>query len=404
MDYYASPNTVLGALQRGLGRGAHGAASTLGAAGPVTACLEDDWRWDTQVDEREVYLARLVRDLRMPIAPVIGLLDGEKSYPVALGVLEALGRAGIGAAVDGVRDHVRRGVRWVDALETVARTWPPEYWEDLYPLVADRIDGIGEYDAWWPAAPWTVWADRDERIAAAIQATSNRHERPRRPFADTPAATLLDLLRQGQRADDWSAALGELRRRPPEPAVLEIAEDLAGERGAGRLHGVIEEMGDVAVPAARRWVTVADHPLTWTALRVLAAHGDAGDAPALAAGLEWLDARPNDRCGYHDLARGLARVGGPAAVAVVSRLHQLWFSPHSYERAGYLDALVTLDADGAQRKIVEGLWDCEADVRLLAVRHTPMDDLLRRRLEYLRDDPMETAEVRAAATGRLTGR
>ena len=161
-------------------------------------------------------------------------------------------------------------------------------------------------------------------------------------------------------------------------------------------------MGVLALPAARRWAEAADHPLTWTGLRLLAAHGDASDAPALVAGLDRLDARPGDRCGYDDLVSGLARIGGPTAAAALPRLHRLWFSPHSYERAAYLRALVTLDPAGSQRKVIGGLWDCEADVRLLAVQRTPLDDRIRERLLYLRDDPVETAEVRDAAANRLT--
>jgi hypothetical protein len=221
--HYASPNTVPGALQRGLGRGAHQVLSTPDASDLVTACLRRDYRWDWQVDERDVYLARLVRDLRLPIAPIIAQLhdapprysDYDNAFTVALGVLEVLGRADVDEAVEGVRCYIGQGDRWLDALETVAGTWPTAWWDDLYPTIADRIGGLGE-------------------------------------------------------------------------------------------------------------------------------------------------------------------------------------------RAAYLKALVTLDPAGAQRKVIEGLWDCEADVRLVAAQRTPLDDQTRKRLQYLHDDPMETAEVRAAATNRLT--
>ncbi|GAB7036966.1 MULTISPECIES: hypothetical protein [Catenuloplanes] len=265
--HYANPNTVPGALQRGLGRGAHQVASTSDASDLVTACLRRDYRWDRQVDERDVYLARLVRDLRMPIAPVITRLyeapprdsDDENAFTVALGVLEALGRADVDEAVEGVRRYVRHGAR-------------------------------------------------------------------------------------------------ELRRRPPAPEFLDLAEDLADRSTAGHVHGVITKLGALALPAARRWAGTAGHPLTWTGLRLMAAHGDATDVPALVAGLDWLDARPDDRCGYDELAGGLARIGGPSAATTLQRLHRLWFSPHSYERASCLRAPATLDPAGAQRKIIEGLW------------------------------------------------
>ncbi|MER6594800.1 hypothetical protein ABT214_23725 [Micromonospora purpureochromogenes] len=56
-----------------------------------------------------------------------------------------------------------------------------------------------------------------------------------------------------------------------------------------------------------------------------------------------------------------------------------------------------------QRRFSEGLWDCEADVRLLSARRVALDGTARERLRYLRGDPIETAEVRAAAAERLDG-
>src|SRR4051812_27042796 len=72
--HYESPRTLAGALQRGLGRGAHDAADDPAAPGLVMDCIRRDHRWDWQVDEREVYLARLVRDLRLPAAPIAAQL------------------------------------------------------------------------------------------------------------------------------------------------------------------------------------------------------------------------------------------------------------------------------------------------------------------------------------------
>ena len=43
--HYASPNTVPGALQRGLGRGAYQVASTPDAPDLVITCMRRDYRW-----------------------------------------------------------------------------------------------------------------------------------------------------------------------------------------------------------------------------------------------------------------------------------------------------------------------------------------------------------------------
>ncbi|MFB6396131.1 hypothetical protein [Polymorphospora lycopeni] len=400
--------TLAGALQRGLGRGALRAMTDPAAPDLIAHCLRRDHRWDWQVDDRAVYLARLVRDLEMPVEPIADRLftvpaeqsDHDNEFENTLEVLEALGRAGAGDAVDGVHRYIRAGDRWLDVLEKVAGSWPSERWEDLYPSVAGRLASAAD-QAWWRSPPWTTWAARDawiaDRVAAACRPVSPR------PFADQPTATLLARLRDPAHARDHDPVLRELRRRPPEPALLELVDDLLAGGPRAALSAVIRRLGPAALPAARDWAATPAHPLTWTALRILAAHGDDTDAAALIAGLDWLDGRPDDLCGYDVLVEGLARIGGPAAVDVLPRLGRLWFSPHSFERSDYLRAWVALDPAGASRCLVEGLWDCEAGVRLLAARHAPLTDTTRERLCHLRDDPIETTEVRAAALARLAG-
>jgi hypothetical protein len=196
--HYASPNTVAGALQHGLGRGAYRAMSDPDAPDLVAACLRRDHRWDWQVDERDVYLARLVRDLRMPIAPIITRLhtappyesDNDHTFAVTMGVLDVLARAGVDGVVEEVRQYIRDGNRWLDAVQTVAGAWPAAWWDDLYPAVADRIDSITGHGALRLSPPWTVWAYRDWHIAAEVQAAMRRPGPPR-PFADEPSTALL---------------------------------------------------------------------------------------------------------------------------------------------------------------------------------------------------------------------
>ncbi|HET9655466.1 MAG TPA: hypothetical protein VFP72_08935 [Kineosporiaceae bacterium] len=226
---YASVTTTARALQRGLGRGALGAM--LDPAGPelVADCLRRDYRWDWQVDEREVYLARLVRDLRLPVAGVTARLftapgegsdDGHR-FELTVGVVEALGRAGVDEAVEEIRRCVQEGERWLDVLHTVAASWPPTWWEDLLPAVLGRLDAAAERDVLWLSAPWPRWALHDRRIAKAVEAANSR-PRPSRPFADTPTDALLAILRGPAGADDRRLVLWELRRRLPQPELLPV--------------------------------------------------------------------------------------------------------------------------------------------------------------------------------------
>jgi hypothetical protein len=413
--HYSSPRTLAGALQRGLGRGAYQAMSDPGSPELVAECLRRDYRWDWQVDEREIYLARLVRDLRMPIEQVAAGLFGAPSreadrghaFATVLGVLDVLGRAGVDGAADEVRRYIAAGDRWLEALDTVARSWPVERWDDLYSVVRGRLDAAVREDAVWPGLPWSRWADRDPDIAAAIRAVEARARPVVRRFADESDGALLAMLAEPARAGDWDPALRELYRRPPDPNLIDLVDGmLAADREAVTRSSVplgmaLDRLGPRAVPTARRWAAEPGHPLRWTAFRLVAAYGDAIDAALLIAGLDWLDSRADDLCGYHELVTGLARLGGPTAAAALPRLRRLWFSPHSYERPSYLRALVALNPAGAERVVVEGLWDCETDVRLLAAERAPLTAGTRQRLRYLRDDPIEAQKVRAVAAARL---
>ncbi|MFI6155597.1 hypothetical protein ACIBCA_23255 [Kitasatospora sp. NPDC051170] len=89
---YAPANTLLGLLQRGRGQGALIAAEDAGAAAElVYACIRYEWRWDPQLDDRALYLARLIRDLELPLGPVTDMLAGDEgTRDRAASVLELL--------------------------------------------------------------------------------------------------------------------------------------------------------------------------------------------------------------------------------------------------------------------------------------------------------------------------
>ncbi|WP_143162524.1 hypothetical protein [Couchioplanes caeruleus] len=74
-------------------------------------------------------------------------------------------------------------------------------------------------------------------------------------------------------------------------------------------------------------------------------------------------------------------------------------SPHTYERASYLRSLLLLAPEEPRNTIY--LLDCEADVRLLAVRNTALTDDALRWLAELRDGLVEHSHLKAAATERL---
>ena len=100
---YAPEDSLLGGLQRGMGRAAY--ETTGDPMGPdlVAQCLDRDTRWDWSVDERSVYLARPVRDLSLPVEGVVAGLSGddadeENRFSLCLDVLADLGRGQVACA------------------------------------------------------------------------------------------------------------------------------------------------------------------------------------------------------------------------------------------------------------------------------------------------------------------
>ncbi|MEV8322657.1 hypothetical protein [Kitasatospora sp. NPDC056731] len=106
---YAPAGTLPGLLQRGRGLGAQMAAEDPAAAADlVYGCIRWDWRWDRQADDRHLYLARLVRDLELPVGPIVDLLTGDEDTCLrATGVLELLALGGSAEAREALRTHVR---------------------------------------------------------------------------------------------------------------------------------------------------------------------------------------------------------------------------------------------------------------------------------------------------------
>ncbi|GAA2832831.1 hypothetical protein RMN57_11605 [Kitasatospora sp. CM 4170] len=391
---YAPAGTLIGLVQRGRGLGARMAAEVPEAAAElVYGCIRWDWRWDGQVDDRHLYLARLVRDLALPVGPVVDVLaGGEDACERATRVLELLALGGSAEAREALQAYVRKGEHWRDVLESVADAWPVEWWDDLADVARERSTGDTE-DLW--GEPWDRWG-------LAVPRPEPERGRPA-PAEGETSARLLELLADPAELGRWPEAVRVLAGREPEPELLPLVPSLSpaeGEYPLPLLPRAVLKLGVAAVPAAREWAAAGEPWLAGLGHQVLAEYGEAEDIPVLIAELErdWV---ARAWCGPMYTARGLARFGG-AAWGAVSLLRRFWlWTPHSYERAAYLEALGAIEPAGLDQVYVECLWGCEEKERLLAAAHAPDRPEVRERLAYLRDDPMEAAEVRAAAGERL---
>ncbi|MGW0841786.1 hypothetical protein ACWD26_16770 [Streptomyces sp. NPDC002787] len=395
---YASPRSLEGLLQRGRGLGALRALGEAGtSAEPVYAVVRRDWRWDTAVDDRAVYLACLIRELGLALAPVLDLLTGDgDNCERATGILELLALAGSVEAREGLRAYVREGEHWADVLESVAKAWPVEWWDDLAEVARHRLGG--DEPRLWRSDPWARW-----RLGAG---PGGPVRSPRTHTLDVGPSSrrLLDVLADGSSARHLKIqALRTLSGRPPEPALIPLVPGLAEANGELPLPGLgsaVARLGTPAVPEARAWAVDGRSWLSWIGIQVLAEHGTAQDLPVLLAELSALETA-HQWCGPCVPAAGIARFGEAGADAAPA-LRRLWLrTPHSYERPDYLRALAAVAPAGLDFAYTESLWDCESNARLLGIAHAPDLPHVRERLVQLRADPMEDAEVRAAAGNRL---
>ncbi|MGC0334418.1 hypothetical protein RKD23_007408 [Streptomyces sp. SAI-170] len=390
---YAHPDSLQGLLQRGRGLGAVRALEDPEAAAVfVYDGIRRDWRWDG-TDDRALYLARLIRDLELSPAPVVDQLSGEEESCLrACDVLELLALAGSDEAREGLRAYVRSGEHWVPVLESVSAGWPTEWWEDLGDVARARIGAEAELP--WFFEPWT-------RFGIEVQ---SRPPVTRPSLTGLSTADLLALLADARTGDGTKAdALRALNSREPTEELIPLVPALGppdGRLPLPLLSRAVECLGTAAVPAAHGWVRDERSWLAQLGADVLAEHPAPEAVPGLVEELaEQWSART--WCGPDRTARRLARFG-PAAAAAAPYLRRFWLrTPHSYERAAYLKALACIDRDGLNYAYTESLWDCEETARLPAIASAPATPEALGRIAVLRDDPMETPEVRAAARARL---
>ncbi|WTW95675.1 hypothetical protein OG216_20810 [Streptomycetaceae bacterium NBC_01309] len=395
--FYAHFDKVEGLLQRGRGLGAVRALrEPQVGAGFVYDGIRRDWRWDG-TDDRSLYLARLVQDLGLSAKPVVDQLreDDEDACLRAAEVLELLAVAGSDEAREALRTYVREGRHWVAVLESFAARWPVEWWEDLGGVARARIGGEAERP--WFREPWP-------RFGIEVQACS--YVAPPLPDADglSDSELLAVLADSDSSAEVRVAALRALRGREPTEALLPLVPLLGAPDGRRPLVGLrpnIDRLGVLAMSAAGGWARDERPWLSRLGADVLADHPGPEAVPALVQELvdQW---EAQEWCGPDRTAGRLARLG-PQAVDAAPYLRRFWLcTPHSYERAAYLEALAAIAPVGLDYAYTESLWDCEEQARVLAIESAPGSAHVLGRIATLRDDPMEAAEVRVAAEVRLS--
>lgn len=368
---WASPDSLLGTLQRGRGTGYREALTTPGAESLVLRCVTHDPRWDRQVDERGDYYARLVVELGIPVHAIpFDLEDPELTFGLTFDVLVALSRSGSTVAAATLHTYVTQVEEpewWV--IGHLWREAGPLARRGLLELVLDRIDdqGLAGAVTLHEDGPWCAWSDHP-RVAAAL--ATPEPQRPRSGCPDVSDRTNPELraLADAPSSRLRTAAFRELGRRS-DVVLLDLAErsDLRNSAGVtASLAGPLKDLGAAALTRARAWVGCDDEWLRGLGREIIAAHGSPDDAPEV---LAWFDeaAAEGAWCVTESLADGLARLDHQPAAPAIARA---WEStPHSLARRCYLPALIQLRPPALQGYVDEAADDCESDVRDLARTH-----------------------------------
>lgn len=310
-DDLADPGSLLGQLQRGRGRGVQRALDAPDAAPLVLGCVADDPRWDRQTEERADCYARLLMDLRVPVADLdVDGGDPEARWTLAFDVLDSMARRGSPDA------------------NVVLRTW--------YDVTDDAGHG--------PAAPQPGRGARRRAHALGMWTTDDLRRVARHATAP---------LRL------W--ATRELGRRR-DIVVLDLAEDdaLRADGGHAWLAGATLDLGAAALPRARTWLEEPDPWLRSIGRAIVAGHGDRPDAAAV---LTWFDGAvaDGDWCRTEVYADALGRLGHRPALPALARAWEV--TPHSRARGSYLGALVRLRPGDLSSYLAEAADDCEPATR-----------------------------------------
>jgi hypothetical protein len=423
---YAPVRSLLGALERGRGSAVAYLRHDPAQALLVYQCAAHDTRWDQHRDSRAGYLARLVRDLRLDPGPLIRQLHAGTAAPaLTRDILQLLATAG---------DPQAREALSAGAAAPPRSTASPAAGRPL-PLLGETQgsrDRAAAHGLSVPAGTTDLHPDerpgnpggRGERPAppgvprpgeARIPRQGGSHPARGRAVVPGPSAN------PGRNAAAGPLLSGSLGRNtaPGQPGPVAAPGSTSARNGApDRAVPVPRRSGEPPMPvgpftapttgnldAARAWADRPDDGLRYqAAVGFLARHGSGRDVTALFAAIGRIDGWH----GYDRLTEGLARIIGPDGAEEpegrrLARLLRglLKESPHTAERAGYLRSLLVIDPEHTAETLPAHLFDCEAAVRLIAARHTPLTEDSRRWLAELRDDPIEDPEVRAAARSAL---
>jgi hypothetical protein len=374
----------------------------------LVGCLASDPRWDRQVESRGFLYSEIAEATALESAPVIAVLDAIEPQEagwcaeadLALQVLTDMAVRGDEPARSALRRQVEYGPLWADAVGQV------ECEESLWPGYGDllakrlRAEGFAErfvsqlFQSRIDAEPWLSWRTRHADLERAAQSlyASGWARPPRRPEHKLARQTTQDLIELSQSngrelatrrtPDDVrllrEAALtgeGFAKRnalealgRQGDPSLIDEAlrplraVDCGSLRAAA--HRYLRELpADISLGPGREWF-VGEPALRSAGEMILERHGQPSDLPLLVSELTPA-LRQGEMHRLCSILEALVRFPEegpfPAAEDVFVEV------PYSYARIRAVRILRATDKSFRDRFSYECLWDCEGQIRDIAV-------------------------------------
>ncbi len=443
-DDIEAPDTLLGQLQRGLGRGYLAAIRAKRGSEELLTCIAHDPRWDRQLEERAAYYGRLAVELRVPVEPIAAALgrgerDGLRSLPAD--VLAEMAVRGRDDALAALR-HGLHQAAWLLALEALSDA-EDEYDEvllrpeDLAAVAGHDREDLRQAFTATGGLPWRGWAAEEPGLRRALEDSCLALESAPRAAAPPPnramstsellsiadprnRVNVIHLLSKRRDATSIAALVRAARSDEPNEYLTayralgaqgntELLEHVSthleadpGGRSQTALRGAmlryLESLpAGLTLPRARRWL------------------GQRGGAAVAAQHILERNARPDDRdlvervlgaaldqgaiyraC---SMVEALGTIGDPRSAPLLVSVFER--SPYAWARPRVLQALAASGSEQAAPLAQEALWDCDEEARELGARWSALDESSRDRLAEMLRDRFERENVRTAARTRL---
>ena len=454
-EQHASPDSLLGQLQRGRGEGFIRilSAPKLEASQLLLECISNDPRLDSQVEQRAEYYASIAVELGLDLAPLAQHLrehddTGQSTWNTSLSVstLGELAKRRYGNAADILCDYIAWGQWWDWPLDDLM-TLPDS---DLHTKVADAIERHFPSDeelekalAWFylDDVPWATLVQKCKRIgnfrnnlrkesgAASTQDTSspdlttlttkqllelagdkNRHKL-RKVIVQRVTTSDVDLLLENISVEKpfvADVALAGLAQLAPE-RIFEWLQnfwssnpEMPGYLRRRAIDVMISLPKILTLPLARERLSDENKHERFLAEELFETHAGAEDIPILKAAIEQaLD--DDEECCYR-LCNLVGAFSHLPDIGPIPELSEVFVRfRYSYGRTLAANAINVTAPDLFREEFaLECLWDCEDRTRVLGAKFVPgANKDVRARFRELASDIWEDKSVREEAEKRI---